>query len=131
MVCAASRSGAEGAGQGGVCGQMPVPVGFILRVFGWLACRSSCCGKTFSVNPGGGPAEIANPGKAHHQGRSHLLLHGEPAGLFRGLPGVGVLAGWTAAGPGRNIRTRGGDSRRARTLPCCRSRKAPSWPLPG
>jgi serine/threonine-protein kinase RsbW len=32
---------------------------------------------------------MANPGKAHHQGRSHPLLHGEPAGLFRGLPGAG------------------------------------------
>jgi hypothetical protein len=68
MVCAASRSGAEDAGQGGVCGHIPVPVEFIVRVFGWLVCRSSCCDKTFSVNPGGGPAEMANPNKAHHQG---------------------------------------------------------------
>src|ERR1700730_1622381 len=87
MVCAASRSGAEDAGQGGVCEQMSVPLGFIVRVFGWLACRSSCCDMTFSVNPGGAPAEMANPGKAHHQGRSHPLLHGEPAGLFRGCRG--------------------------------------------
>jgi len=30
---------------------------------------------------------MANPDKAHHQGRSHPLLYGEPACLFRGLPG--------------------------------------------
>jgi hypothetical protein len=35
MVCAASRSGAEGAGQGGVCGHVPVPLGFMVPVFGW------------------------------------------------------------------------------------------------
>jgi len=35
MVCAASRSGAVDAGQGGVCGHMPVPVEFIVRVSGW------------------------------------------------------------------------------------------------
>jgi hypothetical protein len=44
---------------------------------------------------------------------------GEPGGRLR------VLAGWTAAGPGRNIRTGSGDSRQVRTLPCCQSRKAP------
>jgi hypothetical protein len=27
---------------------------------------------------------MANPGKAHHQGRSHPLLHWEPAGLVSG-----------------------------------------------
>jgi anti-sigma regulatory factor (Ser/Thr protein kinase) len=36
---------------------------------------------------------MANPDKAHHQGRSHPLLHGKPAGLFRGLPGVGEEVG--------------------------------------
>jgi hypothetical protein len=82
MVCAASRSGAEGAGQGGVCLQMPVPVGFIVCVFGWLACRSSCCDMTFSVNPGGAPAEMANPGKAHHQGRSHPCYAGNRLACF-------------------------------------------------
>ena len=33
MVCAASRSGAENAGQGGVCGHVPVPVEFIVHLF--------------------------------------------------------------------------------------------------
>src|SRR5271165_7389169 len=32
-VCAASRSGAEGAGQGGECGHMSVPPGFLICVF--------------------------------------------------------------------------------------------------
>src|ERR1700691_5869515 len=54
-----------------------------------LECRSSCCDKTFSVNPGGGPTETANPNKAHHQARSHPLLYGEPVGFFRNLPGYG------------------------------------------
>jgi hypothetical protein len=35
MVCAASRSGAEDAGQGGVCGHIPVPVECIVGLFGW------------------------------------------------------------------------------------------------
>jgi hypothetical protein len=96
-VCAASRSGAEGAGQGGVCLQISVPAGFIVRVFGWLACRSSCCGKTSSVNPGGGLAEMANPNKAHHQGRSHPLPHGELLACF-GAAGVGEAVESAGAG---------------------------------
>src|SRR6202044_4058756 len=67
-----------------------------------LECRSSCCDKTFSVNPGGGPTETANPKKAHHQARSPPLLEGEPADLFRGLPG----------GKGRSWSRRGGPERR-------------------
>jgi hypothetical protein len=83
--------------------------------------------KTFSVNPGGGPAEMANPDKAHHHGRSHPLLHGNQAArdvIGRLVPGpargrgegggvngperrvpracgrLRVLAGWTVAGSG-------------------------------
>ena len=85
MVCAASRSGAEGAGQGGVCGHISVPLAVHRACFRLvLVCRSSCCDKTFSVNPGGGPTEMANPNKAHHQGRSHPLLHGGTGRLVSG-----------------------------------------------
>jgi hypothetical protein len=99
MVCAASRSGAEGAGQGGMCGHRPVPLAVHRVSFRLvLVCRSSCCDKTFSVNHGGGPAEMANPDKAHHQARSHPLLHGEPAGLSRGLPGAEEEGGVSRAG---------------------------------
>jgi anti-sigma regulatory factor (Ser/Thr protein kinase) len=41
---------------------------------------------------------MANPDKPYHQGRSHPLLHGEPAGLFRGLPGAGAGEGVESAG---------------------------------
>ena len=102
MVCAASRSGAEGAGQGGVCGHISVHLAVHSACFRLVLACSSCCDKTFSVNPGGGLAEMANPGKAHHQGRSHPLLHGEPVGLFRGLAG----------GRGRWWSQRGGPERR-------------------
>src|SRR5690349_7989578 len=43
IVCAASRSGAEGAGQGGVCGHISVPPGcFIVRVRLVSVCRRKC-----------------------------------------------------------------------------------------
>jgi hypothetical protein len=49
-------------------------------------CRSSCCDKTFSVNPGGGPTEMANPNKAHHQGRSPPENFKGPPGSLEGAP---------------------------------------------
>src|SRR5689334_16260465 len=85
MVCAASRSGAEGAGQGGLCGHISVPLAVHRACFRLVVvCRSSCCDKTLSVNPGGGPTEMANPNNAHHQGRSPRKL--QPATPAARLP---------------------------------------------
>jgi hypothetical protein len=88
MVCAASRSGAEGAGQGGVCGHISVPLAVHSASFRlMLACRGSCRDNTFSVNPGGGPTERANPDKAHHQGRSRPLPQWVLVSVAAGFPG--------------------------------------------
>ena len=151
-VCAASRSGAEGAGQGGVCGHISAPLAVHRACFRLVvACAAHAAIRRFQSTLAAArrkwPIRTRPITRADHiPCCTGTRLHGEPAGL---TPGPARGRGrWRSqqSGPGgrlrdagrvdgrrigRKIGTGSGDSRRVRTSPCCRSRKAPSWPLLG